>query len=75
MIKSKKSQNLGAEWKKWRQDRLMTQADLARILGCWRETVSRAEEGVSVPSYALQAKMRALMKTHEKEKQNEPRFR
>jgi len=69
VIKSNKSRHIGAEWRKWRLQHMMSQDSLARILGCWRETVTKIEGGAS-PGYRLQVKMRALMKQHEREKQN-----
>lgn len=66
---TKTVKSLGPAWKKWRKDHLMTQESLAQILGVWRETITRIENGTQIPTYAVQSKMNALMKRHAKEKQ------
>lgn len=67
---SKKDLKIGGEWKRWRTGHLMTQADLGAILGISREAVHHIEVSRKIPRLSTQAKMKTLMKQHEKEKQN-----
>lgn len=70
MKRTKTDNAIGPAWSKWRRDHLMTQPDLARILNVSRVHLSRVENGHYIPGFALRGRMKALMKQHEKEKQN-----
>jgi DNA-binding transcriptional regulator YiaG len=56
----------GEELKNWREHWSLTQAELARLLGTYQETISRWERGVrGIPSYlalALEALEHRLQK-------------
>ena len=59
--------SIGRVWKKFRQRRLFTQAELANALAISRRQVQNIEYGRSVPLFRTQARFNALKAKHDQE--------
>jgi len=58
---------IGLEWKRFRQRRLFTQADLANALAISRRQVQNIEYGLQIPRFRTQARFNALKAKHQEE--------
>lgn len=53
-----------SEWKKWREKKLMSQAQMARAMGITERTIQNIEAGVVKPSLKSRRKFAQLRERH-----------
>lgn len=53
-------------WKRWRKSKLMSQSQLAAVLGITSRTVQNIEAGSVTPSYTSQSRFKELQERHKR---------